>query len=104
VNILGAAGSGKSYIMNMIPLRYVDCPNFRGIVFRRETTQLTGEGGMWDTATEIYSKLPKDIRPKVLKHNLRMIFPNGAKIKFSHMENDNDFRKHQGLISSPLCW
>ncbi|MCK5610886.1 PhoH family protein [Candidatus Pacearchaeota archaeon] len=40
----GAAGSGKSYLLNMIPLRYVDCPHWDGIIFRRTTVELKGQG------------------------------------------------------------
>lgn len=100
----GAAGSGKSYIMNLIPLKYVDCPKYNGITFRRTTQQLRGGGGMWDTAQNIYSALPKGARPKAIQNDLTMRFPTGAKHKFSHMENAKDFYQHQGLQYTLICF
>ncbi len=93
----GAAGSGKSFLLNLIPLRYVDCPKFNGIIFRRNTVQLKGAGGMFDTAKEIFTNLPKDNRPIVREYDLTATWPNGSKIKYSHLEYEKDKYSHQGL-------
>lgn len=98
----GAAGSGKSYLLNMIPLRYVDCPHFNGIIFRRTTVQLKGQGGMWDTGKEIFNSLPKKNRPHLRDYDLTATWKNGSKIKFSHMEHEKNKIDHQGLICSPF--
>ena len=51
--------SGKSYTMILDPLKYVHDPNFNAIVFRRTSVQLSGQGGLWQTARSVYSKIPK---------------------------------------------
>ncbi|MCP4341355.1 MAG: hypothetical protein GY799_21370 [Desulfobulbaceae bacterium] len=93
----GAAGSGKSYLLNMIPLRYVDCPKFNGIVFRRTTVQLKGQGGMFDTAREIFTSIPKNSQPHIREYDLTATWANGAKIKYSHLEHEKNKYDHQGL-------
>jgi len=94
----GAAGSGKSFILNMLPLRYANDPNFTCVVFRRTTVQVTGQGGMWDTAKKIYAELPPYHRPRIQEGKLKMTFPSGATVKFHHMEHVKNKHDHQGLI------
>ena len=87
----------NTFSMCMIPLRYVDCPHFNGIIFRRTTVQVKGQGGLWDTANDIFSMLPKPHRPSVRNYDLTATWKNGAKLKFSHMEYTKDKYNHQGL-------
>jgi len=70
-------------------------------MFRRTTPQIKGQGGIWDTAKEIYAQLPEDQRPRVREQAMEFVFPNGAKIDYSHMERENDKLNIQGLICSP---
>lgn len=93
----GSAGSGKSYILNMIPLRYIDDPKFAGICFRRTTKQLRGQGGMWSTAKSIYRQLDKKDQPVFREGDLTMTFPNGASLAFCHLEHEKNAEDHQGL-------
>src|SRR6056297_1157099 len=81
----------------MIPLKYIDCPNFTGIIFRRETGQLKGLGGLWQTAREIYGQLPKGNQPVLREGYLDATWKNGAKVKYNHMEHAKDRFSHQGL-------
>lgn len=91
----GAAGSGKSFVLLLYPLRYSTDPHFRGIIFRKTTSEITGQGGLWETAVELYSRaFDGDI--KVHKKDLRITFPSGGSVKFSHMERDDDRFRHQG--------
>ena len=80
----------------MMPLKIIDDPNTRVIMFRRTTPQITGQGGIFDTARAIYNKLPEKLRPRWRDRNLEAIFPNGAKIKWSHMETEADRFNIQG--------
>lgn len=93
----GAAGSGKSYLLNLIPLLLVDDPRTNCVIFRRTVPQITGAGGIWDTANGIYGSLPKELRPRVRERNLEFIFPNGAKIKHQSMQRVKDKLNIQGL-------
>lgn len=50
----GAAGGGKSFALLLEGLRHISNPNFGAVIFRRNVNQITAEGGLWDTASEIY--------------------------------------------------
>ena len=89
----GARGAGKSRLLNMRPLEYVDDKYFKGIFFRREYGELTGEGGLWQTAGDLYPLF--GATPNV--SNLRYSFPAGAGLRFSHMYTEADKEKHRGL-------
>lgn len=65
---------------------------FGAVIFRRNSTQIFSEGGLWDTATEMYTGIG---HPKKTP-SPRWIFPSGAKISFAHLENDTAVHKWQG--------
>lgn len=93
----GSMGSGKSYVLNLIPLRYVSDPEFNGVCFRRNTKQIRGQGGMWQTAKSIYTQLPKEFRPTFRESDLTATWPNGASMAYCHLEHDKTADEHQGL-------
>lgn len=93
----GAAGSGKSYLLQLIPLRYIDDPNTAIIMFRRTTPQIKGQGGLFETAVDIYTSMDPDVRPKIKDSTMDMTWPSGATQKYSHMEYIKDKFNHQGL-------
>ena len=53
----GAMGSGKSFISLLYPLKFADDPHFRGVIFRKTTGEITAQGGLWENACEIYTKI-----------------------------------------------
>jgi phage terminase large subunit-like protein len=93
----GAAGSGKSYILQMLPLLFVDDPRSNMVMFRRTNPQIKGAGGIFETGCGIYNQLPEGQRPKIKTGDLEVIFPttgkngklayNGAKLKYQQAEN-----------------
>ena len=92
----GAAGSGKSYILQMLPLLFIDDPRSNMVMFRRTNPQIKGAGGIFQTGCGIYNQLPDNIRPKIKTGDLEVIFPtqrngklvyNGAKLKYQQAEN-----------------
>ena len=88
----GAAGGGKSYGLLLDPLRYVNVPGFGFVIFRRESPQITNQGGLWDTSLEIYPIVGATQR----QYNLSWQFAPGIKGRFSHLQHDNDVLKWQG--------
>lgn len=49
-----AAGVGKTFVLLLDPIPDLHVPNFGGVIFRRTTTQIKNEGGLWDTSMKIY--------------------------------------------------
>ena len=88
----GAAGGGKSWSILLEPLRHVDNPGFGGVIFRRENTQITQEGGLWEKSEELYPGL--NARPNLT--HARWAFPSGSRIRFAHMQHAADKHKYQG--------
>jgi predicted phage terminase large subunit-like protein len=88
----GAAGSGKTHLMLLRPLLQIHDPKFNAIFFRRTGPQLSGAGSVWDEAKQLYSEFGARIR----ENDREIIFPSGAKIKFSHMEHEKNKIDHQG--------
>lgn len=88
----GAAGGGKSYAILLEPLYDISNPAFGGVIFRRTTKQVTSEGGLWDTATDLYESLGG----KANNQSLSFKFPSGAKVTFAHMEHEKNRLDWQG--------
>jgi predicted phage terminase large subunit-like protein len=88
----GAAGGGKSFGLLLDPIRHHDNGFFRGVIFRRETPQITNPGGLWDEAMGIYTLL----EGKPNHSNLHFKFPSGMQIKFAHLEQESDVHNWQG--------
>lgn len=88
----GAAGSGKSFILLLEPLRHISDPNFRGVIFRKTRPMITSPGGLWDEAKSLWRHFGAEFS----ETNLIATFPSGAWIKFSHMEKENDKYAWQG--------
>lgn len=86
----GAAGGGKSYALLMEPLRHLSNKNFGAVIFRRTTKQVTNEGGLFDTAEQIYPLL--GAKPS----NLTWKFPSKMTVTFSHLEYEKNVNDWQG--------
>ena len=67
-------------------LRHVDTPGFGAVIFRRTSTQIRQEGGLWDESRKLYRALGGQAR----EQRLDWRFPRGAKIGFSHLEYERD--------------
>lgn len=102
----GAMGSGKSFISLLYPLKFADDPHFRGVIFRKTTGEITAQGGLWENACEIYTKIygnSEELRKqgkkggvKIHIKDLKITFPAGGSVKFSFLESSKDLLKHQG--------
>lgn len=88
----GAAGSGKTFALLLEPLRHINNKGFGGVIFRRLTTQIKSEGGLWDESKELYYRLQANPN----QTELQWVFPSGAKIKFSHLEHEKNVTSWQG--------
>lgn len=87
----GAAGGGKTWSLLLEPLRYKDNPRFYPVIFRRTHTRITQSGGMWDESMQIYSHFAT---PR--SDLLQWTFPSGARIKFAHLQHEDDRFDYKG--------
>ena len=88
----GGAGGGKTRAMLSKPIGYLNNGGFGAVIFRRETTQIRGEGGLWDESQKLYRYLGGTAREGTLDWR----FPSGAKISFRHMERESDRFSYDG--------
>jgi predicted phage terminase large subunit-like protein len=97
----GAAGGGKTWCLLADPLQWVERPKFRGIIFRRETPQITAPGGLWDTAHDLYAPL----KPKFMESPCKEVrFRSGARLTFSHLQHEHDKRSFDGSQIAFIGW
>ena len=88
----GAAGGGKTFALLLEPMRHIDNSRFGGVIFRRLTTQIRNEGGLWDESMTLYS--PLSATPK--ESTLEWAFPSGMRMKFAHLEHEKNVYDWQG--------
>lgn len=93
----GAAGGGKSYALLLEALYDTHNPRFGAVIFRRTRKQVTDEGGLWDTASELYLSLGASLN----QSDLLCQFKNsdgslGGRVTFAGMENEKDRFQWQG--------
>ncbi len=87
----GAAGGGKSYGLLLEMLRNIDNPDYGAVIFRRNTTHIIAEGGLWDESEKLYYLL--DAKPRDKK---TWTFPAGSKITLTHLEYEKTVYNWQG--------
>lgn len=90
----GAAGGGKTYALLLEAARHIGNPKFGSVIFRRQSIQITQEGGLWDSSFEVYGGL-KGALPKTSPRR-HWRFKSGARVSFAHIDGDKDLSKWQG--------
>lgn len=90
----GAAGGGKTYALLLEALRHTSNPRFGAGIFRRQSIQITQEGGLWDSSFEVYGGI-KGAEPKTSPRR-HWRFKSGARVGFAHIDGDKDLRNWQG--------
>lgn len=88
-------GGGKSYCGLMRHLRWLDDPNYRGYIIRKNQTTIMKSGGLFDEATTLYRSFEPKV--KINKKAMTFTFPSGAVIAAGHLETDEDAEKWRGL-------
>ena len=90
----GAAGGGKTYGLLLEALRNIRNPGFNALIFRRDYTQITSPGGLWDSSKHIYSYVQGSFPLKTPK--LHWQFRSGASVNFAHLGRNEDCEGWQG--------
>jgi len=88
----GAAGGGKTYGLLLEPLRHIDNAEYGAVIFRKNSTQITNKGGLWDTSKKVYPSMGATPRAS----NYDYTFPSGSTVAFRHLEHDTTVIDWQG--------
>ncbi|MDD5276772.1 MAG: phage terminase large subunit [Methylovulum sp.] len=88
----GAAFGGKSFALLLEATRHTDNKKFGAVIFRRTTKMIRAEGGLWDTAEELFPQLEAASNIS----GLFWTFPSGAKVTFAHLEHEKNKLDWQG--------
>jgi conserved hypothetical protein len=89
----GAAGGGKTYALLLEMLRHKDIKNFGAVIFRKNFTQITAEGGLWDSSVKLYTQVPDAEQRKSPKLHWKF---KGGKLTFAHLDREDDLQAWQG--------
>lgn len=91
----GSAGGGKTYTALLIALKFMQHPKATGVIFRRTSKMLTSPGSIWHEAVAMYTSIyPTGL--KIRHRENEIVFPNGALLKFSHMQHASNMYDHKG--------
>ncbi len=90
----GAAGGGKTFALLMEPLRYINTRDYRAVIFRRNYTQISVSGGLWDESVSIYSGIKGAVSAKSPKYH--WTFSKKATLYFDYLGRDEDVQDWQG--------
>jgi len=89
----GKAFGGKTYSLLLQPLLHIGDPSFGALIFRRTYTEIKDEGGMWDEAESMYHAFGATA---ITSPPPRYQFPSGARVRFTHMEHEQDRFRFKG--------
>lgn len=91
----GAAGGGKTFALLMEPLRYMNTQDYRAVIFRRNYTQISVSGGLWDSSVSIYSGIKGAVSAKSPKYHWTFS-NNKSTLYFDYLGRDEDVQDWQG--------
>lgn len=91
----GSAGGGKTYTALLIALKFMQHPKATGVIFRRTSKMITSPGSIWHEAVAMYTSIYKT-GLRIRHRENEIVFPNGALLKFSHMQHASNMYDHKG--------
>lgn len=96
----GARGGGKTEASLIGALQYAEFPKWKVGIFRLTYPELSAPNAVMDRAKDWLHKNPilekAGIEPHWDDTNKLFTFPNGAKIKFAHIQHEKDAANYQG--------
>jgi len=90
----GQAYGGKSYALLLDALRWTHIKGYGAVIFRRHSTDITQEGGLWDEAMGLYPLAGG--RPRESQGRMDFRFPAGSRISFAHLQYEDSVERKQG--------
>lgn len=92
----GACGGGKSDMLEMAGLQYVQCPNYNAIIFRKTFTDLSLAGALIPRAKEWLGTYLQEGSVKWDGVNHVFTFPTGSTLAFGYLEHEGDELRYKG--------
>lgn len=88
--------AGKTFAIILNLVRFAIRQNSTQVVFRRTSTQLRQNGGIWQEATQVFTRMfGKEV--VIRNRDLEIFLPKfNSTIKFSHLQYDSDVNSHLG--------
>lgn len=92
----GSAGAGKTFAIIISLVKYAMEENSTIVVFRRTSTQLRQNGGIWQEACHVFKRMfGKAV--VIRSRDLEIYLPaTNSTIKFSHLQHQSDVSNHLG--------
>jgi len=84
----------------MLPI--ISNPGTRAVIIRKTTKMLSGSGGLFDAAINLYSKI--DPKMKIKSRDLTIIFSSGAELQFTYLDKPADRMNLQGREYSRIAF
>lgn len=78
----------------MEAMRHKNNGDYGAVIFRRNYTQVTAQGGLWDSSRSLYRNIRDAVPRKTPK--LHWEFASGASVNFAHLGSDDDCESWQG--------
>ncbi len=100
----GSAGGGKTFSIILSLVKYALMDNSTIVVFRRTSTQLRQNGGVWQESCQVFKRLfGKDVI--IRNRDLEIYLPkSNSTIKFSHLQHQSDVNNHLGAQYSYIVF
>lgn len=95
----GGKGGGKSDVLLMAALQYVDCPGYGALILRRESPQLYKANALIPRAQSWLANTDARWKEQLRK----FVFPSGATLEFGHMEHPSDRHIYDGSEYQFCC-
>ena len=88
--------AGKTFAIILNLVKFAIEENSTQVVFRRTSTQLRQNGGIWQEATQVFTKMFGK-EAVIRNRDLEIYLPRfNSTIKFSHLQYDSDVNSHLG--------
>lgn len=96
----GSAGGGKSFglLLSIAKQEYLDANGYNAVIFRRSRPDLTNEGGIWDTANQLFPDIDGESNGTYLYYKFP---PYDNRIRFSQLQHEKSvYRWKSSQITS----
>lgn len=92
----GSAGAGKTFAIILNMVKFMLKENSTIVCFRRTSTQIRSNGGVWQEACMVFKKMFGDA--VVIRHrDLEIYMPStNSTLKFAHLQYEADVLNHLG--------